>query len=143
MSTDPSDAVQAQERQLRLAQARAEEGSRARIAFLANMSHEIRTPLTAILGFAETLGERLTGHDLELVRIIQRNGEQLVQLISDVLDIALAESGSLPINVCACDATRVLTDISDRMRIRAEGKGVAFCVEIDADVPHYVRADPV
>ena len=82
------------EEQLRRAKERAEESNRLKSAFLANMSHEIRTPLNAIVGFSELLAkEPRSKTRKEYSDIIRRNNELLLQIISDVLDLALIESG--------------------------------------------------
>src|SRR5437868_8095206 len=76
--------------------------------FLASMSHELRTPLSAILGFADLLAsspkENLSPRAREALERIKRNGEHLLSLINDVLELAKAEAGRLdvrpmPVNV--------------------------------------------
>ena len=82
------------EKELREAKERAEESNKLKSAFLANMSHEIRTPLNAIVGFSELLAhEQDAGARREYSAIIRRNNTLLLQIISDVLDLALIEAG--------------------------------------------------
>jgi signal transduction histidine kinase/CHASE3 domain sensor protein len=82
--------------------------NRVKTAFLASMSHELRTPLSAILGFADLLltssKEQLSKRARESLERIKRNGEHLLSLINDVLDLAKAEAGRVevrlgPVNV--------------------------------------------
>ena len=87
------------EQELLSARDRAEESNRLKTAFLANMSHEIRTPLNAIIGFANLL----TCDDVpfseterqEYSRLITANGDQLLRLISDILDLSKIESNTM------------------------------------------------
>ena len=75
---------------------RAEELDRLKSAFLANMSHEIRTPLNAIVGFSQLLAETDDPEERhEFVEIIDSNNRMLLQLISDILDLAKIESGTM------------------------------------------------
>ena len=90
---DVTEATRSQ-KQLRQAKERAEESNRLKSAFLANMSHEIRTPLNAIVGFSELLAHEPDSRTRrEYSDIIRHNNELLLQIISDVLDLALIESG--------------------------------------------------
>lgn len=85
------------ENKLKEAKERAEESDRLKSAFLANMSHEIRTPMNAIVGFAELLDdEDLTLEDKKTyIDIITKSSDQLLSLITDIVDISKIEAGQL------------------------------------------------
>lgn len=87
------------ERALRKAKERAEIADKLKTSFLANMSHEIRTPINSVIGFADLLNDDdLTDEERhEYINIIHVNGELLLKLINDIIDIAKIESGQLKI----------------------------------------------
>src|SRR5882724_776635 len=78
--------------------------SRAKTEFLASMSHEIRTPLAAIVGFADVLDDdRLDADERrKITGILRRNGEHLLAILSNILDIAKIEAGKLTIEEISC-----------------------------------------
>jgi PAS domain S-box-containing protein len=135
-----------EERSLDLEQARnaALAASRAKSEFLANMSHEIRTPMTAILGYAELLSDgRLTRPDREsYLDTIRRNGEYLMRLINDVLDLSKIEAGKLTLEYVAFSLPELVREVAHLLRGRAVGKGLGFDVTIADAVPSHVRSDP-
>jgi signal transduction histidine kinase/CHASE3 domain sensor protein len=113
--------------------------------FLASMSHELRTPLSAILGFADLLvtspKESLSPRARESLERIKRNGEHLLSLINDVLDLAKAEAGRLdvrlsPVNMA--QLARACCAEVDSLRI---GKDVQLVAEVP-DVPVETLSDP-
>jgi len=133
------------EQQAREAMARAEEANAAKSTFLANMSHEIRTPMTAILGFAEELKDpTITASDRHnYLAIIQHNGEFLLDLINDILDLSKIESGRLDIERVRVSLTSLIADVASLMMARAGEKGISFSVEYAGQVPETIITDPV
>ena len=112
----------------------AEVANRAKSEFLANMSHEIRTPMTAILGFSDVLlGEDgLENAHPEQVRALQtikRNGEYLLQLINDILDLSKIEAGKLEVEQIQCSPCQVLSEAASLMSVRASAKNLPLEIE--------------
>ena len=95
--------------ELKLAKDKAEETDRLKTAFLANMSHEIRTPMNAIVGFSYLLTDpdSTEKSKAEFYSIIKSNGEVLMNLINDILDISMIESGQLK----TCQKTIKIDDV--------------------------------
>jgi len=103
------------EKKLQKEKERAEESDHLKSAFLANMSHEIRTPMNAILGFTELLtmpDSEVTPEEKEnFIKLINNSGNNLLQLIDDIIDISKIEAGQLKINIKNCNINSSLTDI--------------------------------
>ncbi len=122
----------------------AEAATRAKGAFLANMSHEIRSPMSAILGYTElmldpqsTESDRLNG-----LQTVQRNGRHLLQLINDILDMSKIEAGKLDVERVACPTRRVLFDVVELLRGKAEEKDLTLRIESDGLIPDTIISDP-
>ena len=119
---------------------KAEELDRLKSAFLANMSHEIRTPLNAIVGFSTLLVDTDDPEEKKLfVGIIQKNNELLLQLISDVLDLAKIESGRIELKFVEVDLRELCKELVVSMRIKVPAE-VALCVISDLP-PCIIRCD--
>jgi PAS domain S-box-containing protein len=132
------------DRAIQKAQEAAEDASRMKSEFLANMSHEIRTPMTAILGFTEILIDRSTSEqDRESLDIIHRNGEYLLQLINDILDLSKIEAGKMQIDPVPMSPTVIVNDVARLMSLRAEDKGLTFSVRWSMPIPRFIRSDSV
>lgn len=98
---------------------RAEELDRLKSAFLANMSHEIRMPLNAIVGFSQLLAETDDPEERhEFVEIIDSNNRMLLQLISDILDLAKIESGTMDFKFADMSVKEVINEIVTSFRIK-------------------------
>ena len=129
------DELQESESALRDAKDRAEESSRLKSAFLANMSHEIRTPLNSIVGFASIIAELDAREERqEYLAIMQENTELLLQLISDILDLAKIEAGTLDYNMGYVDVSDFCKDVMRNYDIK-EDKAVP--VLLAPDLPDY------
>lgn len=88
------------EKNLKLAKEKAIESDRLKSVFLGNMSHEIRTPLNGIIGFSELLSNSIVNEEkkIKYLQMITSNGEQLLRIIDDIVDISLIESNQLRIS---------------------------------------------
>jgi signal transduction histidine kinase/AmiR/NasT family two-component response regulator/ferredoxin len=131
------------ERQLARSQEAAEAANRAKSEFLANMSHEIRTPMTAILGYADLVLDSLQRpEDIEAVNTIRRNGEHLLSVINDILDLSKVEAGMFRLRPTDCAVQAVVDEVVSLMRVRAEAKNLAFDTEYVYPLPRTILSDP-
>ncbi len=122
----------------------AEAANVAKSQFLANMSHEIRTPLTAVLGFAEVLLEAETDLDesRKCARIILRNGDHLLHVINDILDLSKIEAGRLEVERILLEPLPLLTDVVTVAAVRARAKSLLLQIEFAGPVPRRIISDP-
>ena len=130
------------EAQLRVARDAALAASTAKSDFLANMSHEIRTPMNAIIGMAELLAESpLTPEQDEYVRIFRRNGENLLTLINDILDLSKVESGQFELEHAEVDLAELTEGTAGVLAVRAHAKGLELLCDVRPDVPLHLVGD--
>lgn len=130
--------------ELEEARAQAEEGTRAKSEFLANMSHEIRTPMTAVLGYTDLLLEQTAGTPAlqDPLRTIKRNGEFLLEIINDILDLSKIEAGKLEIEQVRCSPKQIAKDAIALMQIHARERGLTLALESCGPFPQSVESDP-
>ena len=101
--------------------------NRAKSEFLANMSHEIRTPMNSIIGFSDLLLQENLPHELaDFVRTIKVNGEELLCIINQILDLAKVETGRMEIECIEFDLQDLVESIVQLLRPRVLDKGLAF-----------------
>ena len=119
--------------------------SRAKDEFLANMSHELRTPLTAIIGYAKELLEE-TEDAVEFrrdaIRTIAQNGEHLLSLINDILDLSKIEAGKMSIENLAASPLEIVREVSRLHSLRASEKGLGLLVTEKSPIPAQCILDP-
>jgi signal transduction histidine kinase/DNA-binding NarL/FixJ family response regulator len=121
----------------------AECANRAKSKFLANMSHEIRTPMTSILGYADLLmDDSLAAADRKtFLTTVRRNGEYLLQLINDILDLSKIESGKMALDLGPCQLPSIMADVASMMRPRAEQRGNSLEVRYAGPLPQTIHTD--
>jgi PAS domain S-box-containing protein len=132
---------------LREAMLHAERTTRVKSEFLANVSHEIRTPMTAILGFADELLDEAARSQApretqDALRTIRRNGDYLLTLLNDILDLSKIESGRLDLERVTYSPVDVVHEVERLMRVRADAKAIRFEIEFATAVPVRIEGDP-
>jgi signal transduction histidine kinase/DNA-binding NarL/FixJ family response regulator len=118
--------------------------SRTKSEFLANMSHEIRTPMTAVIGYSDLLLDPALGASdrVNFVQTIRRNGEHLLTVINDILDLSKIEAGKMTLERIAMSPAAVLVDVASLMRVRAAEKGLSFELSYEGSMPESIASDP-
>ncbi|MEM8710224.1 MAG: ATP-binding protein, partial [Planctomycetota bacterium] len=135
------------EAELREAKQEAEAANQAKSSFLASMSHEIRTPMTAILGFTDLLieeaGQGTLDQESALASLttIRRNGQSLLNLINDILDLSKVEAGKLDTHVELASPAEILNDVIDLLRVKADDAGVDLKLVSKGPIPTEVKTD--
>ncbi|MCX6284409.1 MAG: response regulator [Bacteroidetes bacterium] len=131
------------EDELIIAKNRAEESDRLKSAFLANMSHEIRTPMNGIIGFSELLKET----DLSLserdryITIINDNCQQLLHIISDIIDISKVEAGLVEPDNIEFSLSELIDSLAWNYQHKASSKGLKFTHHKDPENIGSIIAD--
>lgn len=122
-----------------------QELDRIKSAFLANMSHELRTPLNSILGFADVMLEELDGPLTDYMnndlRLIQKNGQHLLHLINDVLDMAKIEAGRMNLNPEKFYVHEVIDEVISITSTLASEKNLSLFMNEESDEQAQVFAD--
>ena len=122
-----------------------EVSSKYKSEFLANMSHELRTPLNSLLILSEMLSENkegnLTKKQLESAEIIHRGGQDLLNLINDILDLSKVESGKLTLEIEDIELHHLERSICTQFEPLTQNKDFKFISEIAADLPKTIQTD--
>ncbi|KAB2942933.1 MAG: HAMP domain-containing protein [Hyphomicrobium sp.] len=113
--------------------------------FLANMSHELRTPLNSILILGQQLSENADGNlsekQVEFARTIHGAGSDLLNLISDILDLSKIESGTVSVDAEELYLSNLLDTVARPFRHEAEGRNLSFELELDPSLGRSIVTD--
>lgn len=122
---------------------RAEEANRSKSAFLANMSHEIRTPMTAILGYTDLMEDLIQNDEaVGYLKTIRRNGDFLLAIINDILDLSKIEAGKLAISSEQLSPVTLLDDVISILSVRASERGIDLVLNYQTPIPKTIQSDP-
>ncbi len=113
--------------------------------FLANMSHELRTPLNSLLILAQQLFENPEGNlnekQTRYAKTIHSCGDDLLQLINDILDLSKIESGFITANISSVRFSEVSTFVESTFKPLSEAKNLKFRIEMDSELPESMDTD--
>jgi len=123
-----------------------EQASQYKSDFLANMSHELRTPLNSSLILAKLLADNpqdnLTDEQVKYARTIQSSGNDLLNLINDILDLSKIEAGHVEIRPETVTLERLAGNLRQVFQPLAADKALAFAIEVDSACPAVIETDP-
>ncbi len=131
-------------RELSIAKDKAEESDRLKTAFLQNISHEIRTPLNGILGFSELLIQEWTSPEerIEYSEAINLSGKRLIEIISNVLDISIIETGQVILNPVSFRLNQMMLELNNFYHNQALQKGLELKYKMgETDENSLINAD--
>ncbi len=139
---DESLRAQIAEKELKKARDKALEAYNVKSEFLATMSHEIRTPMNSIIGMADLLAETaLLGDQKQYVETLKRNGENLLNLLNDILDLSKIEAGKMEIVKEPFTLKDSLKNVHEMLEIKARQKGVELSYQVAPEIPDVVIGD--
>lgn len=121
------------------------EASRYKSEFLANMSHELRTPLNSILMISQSMSENrkgnLSARQVTNMLTIQNAGQDLLNLISDILDLSKVEAGKLKIETSIVELRSLVQNILNLIQPLADQKNLQFTVSLTSSAPESIETD--
>ncbi len=122
-----------------------EQTSKYKSEFLANMSHELRTPLNSVLILAKLMMENkesnLTDKQVEYAQVIHKSGNDLLNLINDILDLSKIEAGKIDFNIETVSIASIKSDISNLFKETANQKKISFELMVKDGLPATIVTD--
>lgn len=132
------------ERELLLARRKAEDAARVKSELLAMLGHDVRTPLSAIINVTRLLDSSAASpQQRQLVDILKRSSESLLDLINDILDYSRLEAGRLPVEERPFSIRALLENLRASVASKAAEKNIELLVDVDEVIPDLLRGDPV
>lgn len=127
------------------AKEQAERANQLKSAFLANMSHEIRTPLGVMVGFADLISDPEISDEerRQYAETLKRNGEQLTDIVNDILDLSKVEAGYLAIELKPVRLQEVVDAVIPGMEVKARQKGIRLLVDESPALKRVISCDPM
>ena len=131
--------------ELEIAKEAAEASNQAKSEFLANLSHEVRTPMTAIRGFADLLLDEALpkANRHEFVETIRHNGDHLLAIVNDILDLSKIEAGTMTVERITCSPCLVAGEVVSLMRAHAAEKNLSLEAEFRGPLPETIQSDKI
>lgn len=119
--------------------------SKAKSQFLAHISHEIRTPLSAIIGYSETLlhSDQPMVERLGFINTIIRNGNHMLSLVNDLLDLSKIEAEKLELESIEINLITLLQDVEKLFQQQCKSKGIEFKIQYHFPLTETLKSDPI
>jgi signal transduction histidine kinase/AmiR/NasT family two-component response regulator len=136
-------AVSSQHEKITETMIQVESASKSKTNFLSNISHEIRTPMTIILGYIEMLrSHTLEGKERDdAIELVFRNGNHLLSLLDEILDISKIESGKIDYRIEKVETTQFLTDVYGLLSVKAAEKNIELIFFNRGKIPRFINSD--